>query len=116
MRPCPVNSPATAARILSLTLLADQRLGMGRSALQAVLHTCGRDVAHIAQLNLTEACALDPRTLQQVLFEVSDIVLRRHVLALCVAAVEADEHASGGEHTLLTAAAEQWGAPPVPPR
>jgi hypothetical protein len=35
--------------------------------------------------------------------------LQRQVLALAVAAVEADEHVSEGERTLLTAAAEHWG-------
>jgi hypothetical protein len=126
MRPYPVNSPEAAARILAMTLLADgrlsevevdlmdrmlahERLGMSRSALQGVLHTCSRDLAQMAHLNWTEACALDPWTLQQVLAEVSDAELQRQVLALAVAAVEADEHVSEGERTLLTAAAEHWG-------
>lgn len=126
MRPYPVNSPEAAARILAMTLLADgrlseveidlmdrmlahERLGLSRSALQQVLHTCSQDLARMAHLNWTEACPLDPWTLQQLLSEVSDPALQRQVLALAVAAVEADEHVSDGERTLLTAAAEHWG-------
>ena len=56
-------------------MLAGERLGMSRSALQSVLHACGRDVAHMAQLNWTEACAPDPGRLQQALPELCDRVL-----------------------------------------
>jgi hypothetical protein len=41
--------------------------------------------------------------------EVDDPVLRRLVLQLCVAVVEADGHVADGEAVVLVNAVEQWG-------
>ena len=39
----------------------------------------------------------------------TDPELRRTLLQLCVAIVEADDHVAEGESVMLTAAVEHWG-------
>lgn len=98
---------------MSRTIPTDERLGASRSALQAVSHTGDRAVAHMAQMNGSEACALGSRTLQQVLSEVSEPVLQRQVLAPCLAAMQADEQVCQGHRPLLVAAAGSWSQQPL---
>lgn len=125
MRSYPRNSPQAAARIVALATLADghlsiaeldvleragahARLGLERSALNAVMHGFCEDLLAGMQLTWADACRVDPRTLAALLAEIDDPALRRTVLELCVAVVEADDHVSDGEYVLLASAVEGW--------
>ncbi|PXW95194.1 tellurite resistance protein TerB [Sphaerotilus hippei] len=125
MRSYPRNSPEAAARLVTLALLADgdlsrielqavetlqvhQRLGLDREALREVLHDFCDDLLSTHR-PWGESCRIDPQTLAGLLAEVDEPALRRLVLQLCVAIVEADRHVAEGESMVLVAAVEQWG-------
>jgi uncharacterized tellurite resistance protein B-like protein len=126
MRHYPTNSPEAAARIVTLALLADGHLdraelealeahqvhatlGLDRDAMQGVLLGLCEDLLSSMHLTWSEACRIDPRTLEQLMDEVDDPALQRTVLSLCVVVVEADHHIAEGESVLLVAAVEHWG-------
>jgi hypothetical protein len=126
MRPYPTDSPQAAARVVALTLLADShldrdelegaealgvhdQLGLSRSEWHAVVNGFCADLLATRRLTWGDACRVDPLTLQQLLAEVADPALRERVLALCLAAAEADAEVSDGEALVLAAAVEQWG-------
>lgn len=125
MRTYPRNSPQAAARLVALALVADghvsaveldtlqqvgiDRLGLDRAGLHGVLHDLCEDLLATAHLTWADECRVDPRSLQELLAEVDDPALRRTVMALAVAGVEADGHVSAGESMLLQAAVECWG-------
>ncbi len=126
MRHYPKNSPQAAGRIVALVLLADGhlcrreldvldqldahgQLGLAQGELHAVVHGFCEDLLATAHGNWDSAFQLDARTLSQLLSDIDDPVLRRQVLALCTAIVEADQHVADGESLVLLAAAEHWG-------
>ena len=126
MQTYPQNSPQAAARVVALTLLADgqlheaelemldrlrvhQQLGLTQTQLHEVIHRVSKDLFESVRLSWADACLVDPRTLRQLMDEVDDPGLRRTVLRLCVALVEADQHVSDSEVVVLAAAVEQWG-------
>lgn len=126
MRPYPRNSPQAAARIVALALLADghlsphelealdrtrahEQLGLPREALHDVVHAFCEDLLSAAQLDWSEACRVDERTLAELLADVDDAALRRRVLELCLAVVEADDEIGDGESLVIGAAVAQWG-------
>lgn len=125
MRSYPRNSPEAAARLVALALLADgdlsrielqtvealqvhQRLGMDRDTLREVLHDFCEDLLSTHR-PWGSSCRIDPQTLDSLLAEIDEPALRRLVLQLCVAIVEADRHVAEGESMVLVAAVEQWG-------
>jgi hypothetical protein len=129
MRTYPVNSPQAAARIVALALLADGHLdkseldrlerhdvhgalGLAPRELHAILHALCDDQLATTSQAWGGVCKVDPETLEAVLAEIDDPVLRLKVLQLCVEAVEADEHIAEGEALILAAAAKQWAMPP----
>ena len=126
MRSYPHNSPQAAARIVALTLVADghvsdveldvldragafARLGLDRGEMHAVLQDFCEDLLQARHPNWADACQIDPETLNQLMAEVGDPVLRATVLNLCVAVAEADDHVAEGESIVLVNAVEQWG-------
>ena len=126
MRTYPRNRSQAAARIVALALLADgrlcdaeldtlQRLGahwqLGLSAddMDTVLFDFCEDLLSTGDLPCVDSCRVDPHTLAQLLDDIDDPALRRTVLRLCVAAVEADDDVSEGELMAIVAAVEQWG-------
>lgn len=126
MRHYPKNSPQAAARIVALALLADGhlckreldvldqldahgQLGLAQDELHAVAHSFCEDLLATAHGNWGTAFQLDAGTLSQLLSDIDDPVLRRQVLALCTAIVDADQHVADGESLVLLAAVEQWG-------
>ncbi len=133
MRSYPRNSPEAAARILSLAALSDghlsrveidtiagigacEQLGLSRERMEEVLHGFCEDLLEAERMSWAEVCRLDAKTLGQLMAEVDDPALRRKLLGLCVAVVEADQMIADGEALVLLAAAEHWGLhePPVP--
>lgn len=126
MRSYPRNSPQAAARLVALALLADgdlspqeialldavrahEQLGLERAALHGVLHAFCEDLLAGAALDWSGACRVDERTLAALLADVDDPVLRRRVLELCMAVVEADAQVGDGESLVIGAAVAQWG-------
>jgi uncharacterized tellurite resistance protein B-like protein len=125
MQSYPQNSPQAAARVVALALLADgqlkkaeldmldrlgahAQLGLARAELRQVIHTFFEDLPESVRLSGSDAC-LSPRTIRQLMDEVDDPQLRRKVLRLCAALVEADGHVADSESMVLMAAVEQWG-------
>lgn len=126
MRHYPINSPQAAGRIVALALLADGhlckreldvldrldahgQLGLAQGELHAVVHGFCEDLLATTHGHWGAACQLDARTLSQLLSDIEDSVLRRQVLALCTAVVDADQHLADGESLVLLAAIEHWG-------
>lgn len=126
MRRYPRNSPAAAARIVAMTLVADgrlcrnevaaierlgvtTRLGLSTSELSGVVRAFCEDLLDIAHLTSADSCRVDPATMASLLAEVDDPALRAQVLALCLELAEADAHVDDGESTVLVALVEHWG-------
>lgn len=125
MRTYPPNSPEAAARIVALAVLADGRLGseemlmldflraheqLGLSVrqLDAVLEAFCEDLGG-NHTGWPEAGLLDPRTMEALMAGIDDPALRRQVLQLCVAVVEADGRIRESESIVLNAVVEHWG-------
>ncbi|MCU0928536.1 MAG: TerB family tellurite resistance protein [Burkholderiaceae bacterium] len=126
MRRYPRNSPAAAARVVAMTLVADGRLcrdevaaierlgvatqlGLSTSQLSGVVHAFCEDLLDIAHLTAADSCRVDPATMASLLAEIDDPALRAQVLALCLELAEADAHVDDGESAVLVALVEQWG-------
>ncbi|MEK8033211.1 tellurite resistance TerB family protein [Ideonella sp. DXS29W] len=126
MRSYPTNSPQAAARIVALTVVADgdigdteidllgrlavhEQLGMGRDELHALLDTFCEDLLSSGQLQWSDTCPVDERTLADLMAEIQNPELRLTLLRLCVELAEVDAHVHEGESTVLTAAVEHWG-------
>lgn len=126
MRKYPQNSPQAAARIISLTIVADgdvnnaeftlleqlamhEQLGMERDALHEVFDSFCEDLLSNNQLAYAGDCPVDECTLSALMAEIDDPHLRRRVLGLCVKLAEADAHVAEGESIVLVAAVEHWG-------
>ncbi|MCP5284972.1 MAG: TerB family tellurite resistance protein [Burkholderiaceae bacterium] len=126
MRCYPIDSPQAAARIVALAAMADghldrreldllerigvhDQLGMTRADWHDVLHALCEDLLACTRLTWGDACTVDPLTLQHLLAEVHDPALRERVLALSLAAAEADAQVTEGEALVLAAAVERWG-------
>lgn len=125
MRTYPPNSPAAAARIIALTLIADrdlsqleldclaqravpEQLGLSPDDLQEVLEGLCVDLQVHQLMRWEQDCPVDLGTLQSLLDEISDPALRRRVLALCIQLAEVDQHLAVGESFVLRVALERW--------
>jgi uncharacterized tellurite resistance protein B-like protein len=126
MRHYPTNSPQAAARIVALALVADghvsraeidilerlgayRQLGIPAEEMQSLLQSFCEDLLQARHSQWGDAGQIDPELLRQLMADVDDPVLRRLVLQLCVAVVEADGHVADGESVVLVNAVEQWG-------
>jgi uncharacterized tellurite resistance protein B-like protein len=126
MRSYPPNSAQAAARILALALLADGRLaseeilmldyvraheqlGLTVNQLDAVVEAFRQDIEVGRQPGWSEESLVDPRTMAGLMAEIDDPALRRKVLRLCIAVVEADGHIHGSESMVINAAVDHWG-------
>jgi uncharacterized tellurite resistance protein B-like protein len=126
MRRYPLDSPRAAARIVAFTMLCDghlapaevaaferheasRRLGLVPGQWQEVMTELCEDLLSGADLCWQASCRVDPHALAGLLAEVADPALRRDVLQLCLAVVDADAHVDDGEALVMNAAVEQWG-------
>jgi hypothetical protein len=129
MRHYPRNSPQAAGRILALALLADGHLsrreldvldrldahaalGLGRTELHSVVHGFCEDLLSAMHLSWGDACRVDQATLAALMADIDDPALRRTLLGLCLAIVDADAHLADGEGVLLDAVARHWNLHP----
>ena len=126
MRHYPRNSPQAAGRILALALLSDGhlsrreldmldsldahvKLGLGRTELHTVVHSFCEDLLSSMHLSWGDACQVDQATLAALMADIDDPDLRRTLLQLCLAIVDADDHVAEGESVMLMAAVDHWG-------
>jgi len=126
MRTYPTDSPEAAARIVALTLVSDghvskqemdvldrvgtyEALGIDRAGMLTVLQDFCEELLQAQHAQWSDACQIDPRTLNLLMAEVADPLLRMAVLRLCIAIAEADGHIADGESIVLVNAVEHWG-------
>jgi hypothetical protein len=126
MRKYSLNSPQAAARIISLTIVADgdvskeeyalveqlavQELpGLSPETLNEVFDHFCEDLLSSRQLDWADDCPVDAYTLTELMGEIDDPALRRKVIGVCVRLAEVDGHVSSGESIVLVAAVEHWG-------
>jgi uncharacterized tellurite resistance protein B-like protein len=126
MRSYQLNSAQAAARVLALALLADGRLaseeilmldyvraheqlGLSVHQLDAVVEAFRQDIEEGRHPGWSEESLVDPRTMAGLMAEIDDPVLRKKVLRLCIAVVEADGRVDGSESVVINAAVEHWG-------
>jgi hypothetical protein len=120
------DSPEAAARIVSIALIADghhsrgelealdccgarERLGISQEALHDVVRTLCEDLLASSSGDWAAACTVDAATLESILDEVQDPLLRLEVLQLCLAAIASDGHVTHGESAVVRAAIQRWG-------
>lgn len=126
MRSYPTDSPEAAARIVAMALLADghfsraeveamdrggarSQLGITPERLHDVVQALCEDLLATSNDPWTATCALDPSTLEAVLDEIADPMLRLKVLELCLLACTADGALSDGEIAVVRSAVRRWG-------
>lgn len=125
MRSYPIDSPEAAVRIVAMTLMADggpsgpeykvlqrhdaaSQLGVSAQNLHQVLQHFCEDLLVGSQYCWNGAHMPDEQTMASMLAEIRDPALRRTVLELCAAVVQADGRIDDGESSVLAAAASQW--------
>ncbi|WP_133649060.1 TerB family tellurite resistance protein [Paraburkholderia flava] len=131
MRTYPRNSPQAAARIVALVLIADghvdryedavleklninRELGLGPTEFAWIVQTLceDRSIAHAPSMPV--AAHADSATLDRLLAEIDDPVLRRKTMRLCVAVAAADDYLADGEIATLAAILSAWTLQPAP--
>ena len=125
MRSYPGNSPQAAARVMTLTALADghisaselgvlqrldapARLGLPPSQLLEVIQHLTEDLMTTAYSQWGTACQLDDSLLHSMMQEITDQQLRRTTFELCMAVAKADFYMAGPEENFIAVAARQW--------
>jgi uncharacterized tellurite resistance protein B-like protein len=128
MRTYPQNSPEAAARILTLTMLADghvsqaeldtldqlhagEALGLLPQQLHEFVHAVCEDLVTHSSGSWCSAFQLDTSTLDALLSEVDDPALRETIWHLCRSIAQADGHLAKGETDVLRQALKQWNLP-----
>ena len=126
MRSYPQNSPEAAARIVAMMMLADghacqsesaalgelpphESLGISREMFLDVMQDFCQDIQTCGQHQWSDTNCLDAQTIRSFMAEIDDPHLRRKLLKLCAAVIEADRQVSEGESLLLAAAVASWG-------
>ncbi|MES2840879.1 MAG: hypothetical protein V4794_11425 [Pseudomonadota bacterium] len=87
---------------------AATRLGLNRGQFTEVVRHLSEDLMTASYAVWGSACQIDMHALRSVAAEVTDPVLQRTTLELCVAVVRADFHHAEVEEHLVDALAEHW--------
>ena len=90
-------------------LLPHELLGNSRAVLLEVMQDFCQDIQIYGQHQWSDTHCLDERTIRSFMAEIDDPLLRRDLLRLCAAVIEADRQVSESESLLLGAAVESWG-------
>jgi len=128
MRFCATNSPDAVCRLLALSMIVDghlapsemkalhhsailDRLGVDADRFDdAVVALCD-DLLASARRHGREDIEIDNATLDRLLDDVADPVLRMHVLKAMLDIVHADRQIDSREHLLLQRAQRKWSTP-----
>lgn len=122
------NSPESAARIVSMVLLADchvsrdemhalqrhdipHRLDLSHAHFMSVMHQLCDDLRTYAETPWQGAQALPTSGWHAMLDEIDDTGLRLILLDLSATLVEADHHLAPDEQTLVHSMADHWHLP-----
>ncbi len=122
------NSPESAARIVSMVLLADchvsrdemealqrhripYRLDLSDEQFMQILRQLCEDLRAYSELPWEGARALPTAGWHALLNEVDDAGLRLILLDLCPTLVESDHHIAADEQTLVHSMADHWHLP-----
>ncbi|WP_310385434.1 TerB family tellurite resistance protein [Roseateles sp.] len=125
MRSYPRNSPAAAARIVALVLIADGnvsfsefnalqqldaagQLGLQAGGMAPILQSLCEDLLVNAYGAASMMSSIDAQSLAALMAEVDEPLLQRKVLTLALAAARADAHLADGETLVLEAACRHW--------
>ena len=125
MRTYPRNSPAAAARIVALVLIADGnvsfsefnalqqldaagQLGLQSGGMAPILQALCEDLLVNAYGAASMMSSIDEQSLAALMAEVDEPLLQRKVLTLALAAARADAHLADGEALVLEAACRHW--------
>ena len=126
MRAYRPDSPEAAARIVALSLIADcdfsrdelealdrsearRRLRITQQCLNDVVHGLCEDLMMAGDARWTGSAVLDGASLDSMLDEVRDPMLRMEVLQLCIVACTADGRLEETESRIIRAAVARWG-------
>ncbi len=131
MRTYSSNSPQAAARIVALVPIADghvdrcedavlekldidRELGLAPAEFAQIIQSLceDRSIAHTPSMPV--AAHADNATLDRLLAEIDDPVLRRKTIRLCVAVAAADDFLADGEIATLAAILTAWAPQPKP--
>jgi hypothetical protein len=125
MRHYPRNSPAAAARIVALAMIADgrlqqvevdtlraldaySRLGITPDGFRAVLNDLCADLLEASLRQAASRCRLDREEIAAMLGEVDEPALRATVYDLSLNVARADRRLEDGEFALLLEAIDRW--------
>lgn len=133
MRNYPSDSPQAMARLVVLALLADgildtreldlvddrrtmASLGLDAASFDDVFYAFCADMLRTGQRMTSERLDLDADTIDRMLDEVRNPLLRKKTLRAMVEIAHADHHLAGGEAALIDQAMKRWAiGPPSPP-
>ena len=132
MRTYPRNSPEAAARIVALILISDSHvsraeyeslnridgardLGLEPQDMPRIVQTLCEDLLMEGFDGRSILSHIGDQFMVSVLAEVDDPQLRRKVLRVAAAVVNADKHLSDGEAAMLDAISRYWQTRPLTP-
>jgi hypothetical protein len=125
MRQYATDSPEAMARIIALSMLVDggldkseldvmvrygvlARLGMSDADFEKIVHLLCEDMLQCVPGIHHGQIELDDDSIDGILQEVQDSRLRKTLLKIMLAVVDADQRLSDGEAILISRAMEQW--------
>ncbi|MBR7800537.1 TerB family tellurite resistance protein [Undibacterium fentianense] len=125
MRQYATNSPEAMARIIALSMLVDggldkseldviarygvlERLAMSEQEFEKIVHVLCEDMLQCVPGINHGQIELDEASIDSILSDIQDHQLRKTLLGIMLAVVDADERMSDGEAILITRAMECW--------
>jgi hypothetical protein len=125
MRPYSINSHEAMARLIALSMLVDggldkseldvmasygvlERLNMSEARFEDIVHHLCEDMLQYSPSMHHGQIELDERCIDAILAEIQDSTLRKFLLRVMLAVVDADKRMSDGEAILISRALQNW--------